>query len=209
MELITRIVTDLPSTLGGQASYPTCLSALTQIQCDHLAQGYLEHLASLSPDAERVTDKMPNNFLHLGLINLLFPEARVIHCVREPRDTCLSCYFQNFGPGLSFSHDLASLGAYYRQYQRLMRHWASVLDIAMMEVGYEELVADQEGVSREMIEFCGLDWDERCLRFHDAKRVVVTASYDQVRQPLYQQSVERWRNYERHLSPLIEALARD
>jgi len=202
-----RIVDSLAETLGSELPYPQCVSALTAETCNLLSRRYLDRLAELSPDAARVTDKMPSNFLHLGLIALLFPEARVIHCVRDPLDTCLSCYFQPFGEGQDFSYDLGHLGAFYRQYQRLMRHWEAVLDIAVMKVGYEQLVAEQEKVSRAMLEFCDLDWDERCLQFYDTRRVVATASYDQVRQPLYQKSIGRWRHYDRHLGPLKEALA--
>jgi tetratricopeptide (TPR) repeat protein len=208
-ELLTMnsIVKDLPGMLGSVDAYPFCLNTLTQAHVDQLAQRYLDHLQTLSPDAARVTDKMPTNFLHLGLINILFPEARVIHCIRDPLDTCLSCYFQNFGPWDAYTQDLRSLGAFYREYQRLMEHWATVLDIATLDVKYEELVADQEGISRKMTAFCGLEWDDRCLRFYDSKRAVASASHDQVRQPIYQRSVGRWKNYAAYLEPLKESLA--
>ncbi|MEJ2652679.1 MAG: tetratricopeptide repeat protein [Gammaproteobacteria bacterium] len=205
---IMQIADSLPAALGVQTPFPQCVAAITEEACNLLGQRYLHRLRSLCGDAERVTDKMPANYFPQGLIALLFPEARVIHCSRNPLDTCLSCYFQNFVEGNSYSNDLGHLGSYYRQYQRLMEHWAATLDIPMMEVRYEELVADHEAVSRAMIEFCGLDWDERVLRFHTTDRVVATASYDQVRRPLYKKSVERWKNYERGLSPLIDALTR-
>jgi len=206
---MSRIADSLPGVLGTQLPYPQCIAAITSERCDILSQRYLERLRMLSQDADRVTDKMPSNFFHLGLIALLFPKARVIHCVRDPLDTCLSCYFQNFAQGNSYSLDLRYLGGYYRQYQRLMNHWTAVLDVPMMEVRYEELIANQETLSREMIEFCGLSWDEQCLKFYQTARVVATASYDQVRRPLYRKSSGRWKNYERHLGPLKEALARD
>lgn len=202
LEDLTRIVIDLPALLGGQLPYPQCLTSLTAADCDRLARRYLDKLTALSPTALRVTDKMPDNYLRLGLIAMLFPGARVIHCVRDPLDTCLSCYFQNFGPALSFTYDLAALTVYYRQYQRLMAHWRTVLKIPLMEVRYEELVADQERVTRAMVSFCGLEWDDNCLRFHESARVASTASYAQVRQPLYSRSVGRWRHYARHLGPL-------
>jgi tetratricopeptide (TPR) repeat protein len=206
LSVMKNIASDLPAILASQAPYPRCLSELRQGHVDKMAQRYLAHIEALSLDAIRVIDKMPSNFLELGLINLLFPEAYVIHCVREPLDTCLSCYFQSFGPGLSFTSDLSSLGTYYRQYQRLMDHWNKVLDIALMEVRYEELIADQEGISRALLAFCGLEWDERCLRFYDTERIVNTASNNQVRRPLYKQSMDRWKNYEAYLTPLKEAL---
>ena len=208
-ELLTMhaIVKDIPGLLGGQAAYPLCVANLSQAHVDQLAQRYLEHIKTLSPAAARVTDKMPTNFLHLGLINLLFPEAHVIHCMRDPLDTCLSCYFQNFGPWDSYTQDLRSLGMFYREYLRLMAHWKAVLDIPILDIQYEELVADQEVISRKMIAFCGLEWDENCLRFFESKRTVATASHDQVRQPVYQRSVGRWKNYEAYLGPLKESLA--
>jgi len=207
LDEIYRIVVDLPEILDSPLPYPQCIQDMTQTDADRAAKRYLDHISSLAPpDAQRITNKMPANFQHLGLIALLFPEARIIHCVRDPLDTCLSCYFQQFSEGLFFTYDLGNLGAYYRQYLRLMEHWRKVLKVSMMEIRYEELVADQEGISRKIVEHCGLKWDERCLRFHETQRVVATASYDQVRQPLYSRSVGRWQHYERHLEPLRRAL---
>ncbi len=207
LDEIGIIAADLQGFTGAAAPYPQCLEALTASSCEQLARRYLDYLAAVSPrDARYVTDKMPTNFLHLGLIALLFPEARIIHCMRDPLDTCLSCYFQNFGPGLSFSYDLAHLGAYYREYQRLMAHWREVLNLSLLEVHYEDLVANQEQVSRNLLAFCNLEWDDRCLRFHEAPRLAATASYDQVRQPLYSRAVGRWRHYTDHLVPLQHAL---
>lgn len=209
LEVIGRMTDALPAELGVNTPYPQCLSSLTQEKCDELAQRYLEQLASQAGDALRVTDKMPRNFLHLGFITLLFPHARIIHCIRNPLDTCLSCYFQRFVGGNEFADNLADLGAYYNQYLRLMRHWKTTLDISMLEIRYEELVADQETMSRTLIEYCGLEWDDHCLRFFENKRTVATASYDQVSQPMYTKSVERWRNYEKYLGPLKKALAEE
>jgi hypothetical protein len=149
---------------------------------------------------------MPYNFLHLGLISQLYPGARVIHCRRDPLDTCLSGYFQNFRRGSFQTYDLDHLGRYFVQYQRLMDHWREVLDIRVLDVAYEDVVADLEGQSRRLVDFVGLAWDENCLRFYDSDRPVFTASHDQVRQPIYSRSVGRWRHYERHLGPLIVAL---
>jgi hypothetical protein len=172
-----------------------------------LASEYLDGLRALSTEATRISDKMPHNFLRVGLIALLLPRARIIHCRRNPMDTCLSCYFQHFAARYDFAYDLRDLGHYYRQYERLMEHWRQVLPGRMLEVDYEALVADLEGESRRMVEFCGLDWDRRCLDFHQTERSVRTASQWQVRQPLFTTSTERWRNYESHLAPLEEALA--
>ena len=203
---LLQMVSRLPETLGTSEGYPRCVNALEQAQADALAAGYLQHLDSLAPDAARVIDKMPGNFRFLGLIELLFPDARVIHCVRDPLDTCLSCYFQDFSRTHAYSYDLAGLADYYRDYRRLMAHWQEVLQIPVLEVRYEELIENQETVSRAMVDFCGLEWDDSCLRFHETERFVATASYDQVRRPLYKKSVARWKHYEKHLGPLIEAL---
>ncbi len=203
---VINIANKLPLALAVEAPYPECMESLDQDVMDRLAQAYLEHLDALSGGAVRVTDKMPHNFLHLGLIELLFPGARIIHCIREPLDTCLSCYFQDFGARHTYTGDLVHLGEYYMQYERLMRHWQEVLSIPVLEIRYEELVADQERLSRSMLEFCGLEWDDRCLQFYRSDRIVKTASYDQVRQPIYGKSVARWKNYEAYLDPLIMAL---
>ncbi len=203
---IMRLESGMPDLVGGGKRFPDGLNKLTQEHVDELASHYLEHLAELSPDALRVTDKMPNNFLHLGTIQLLFPDARIIHCMRDPLDTCLSCYFQNFFAQHPYTNDLGHLGAYYNGYERLMAHWKQTLDLPIFDIRYEDLVENQETKSREMIEFIGLEWDEACLKFHENKRIGRTASYDQVRQPIYKGSVARWRNYESHLEPLRKAL---
>ncbi len=171
------------------------------------ATRYLAHLREYSADALRITDKMPHNFLHLGLIHMAFPNAKIIHCRRNPVDTCLSIYFQNFPALHPYAYDLDDLAAFYTQYDRFMQHWRKVIPpTTMLEVQYEDLVADQEGGSRRMIEFCGLDWDDRCLAFQDNQRVVRTASSWQVRQPLYRTSVARWQKYEPHIGPLARLL---
>jgi tetratricopeptide (TPR) repeat protein len=186
---------------------PGYLTALDQAMLDSTADDHLAWLGQQSGDATRVTDKMPYNFQHLGLITRLFPGARIIHCRRDPMDTCLSCYFQNFGRGNFQTFDLGHVGLYYRQYERLMDHWRSVLDVPLLEVNYEAHVADPEATCRRMLNFLDLDWDPNCLAFHESKRVVKTASRDQVRQPIYTRSAGRWRNYENHLEPLKQALA--
>ena len=203
---IYQISNALPGFLGASSSYPECLSQLSQQHVDHLAQLYLVHLKQISPDAKHVVDKLPGNFMHLGLIELLFPDAHVIHCMRNPVDTCLSAYFQDFSSNHPYAYDLENLGVYYKGYLKLMEHWRKVLTIPLLEINYEDLIADQEQVSRSLLEFCGLKWDESCLRFHKTERFVRTASYDQVNRPLYKQSVARWKNYESHLQPLLAAL---
>jgi tetratricopeptide (TPR) repeat protein len=203
---IIQITNGLQDFLGAGAPYPECLPLLKQEHLDALSQHYLEHLKQISPDARRVVDKMPGNFMHLGLIEMLFPEARVIHCMRDPVDTCLSAYFQDFSRSHPYAYDLSNLGAFYRAYLKVMAHWRKILRLPLFELQYEDLIANQEQVSRALIEFCGLEWDDRCLQFHETQRFVGTASYDQVNRPLYKQSVARWKRYERHLGPLLAAL---
>ena len=170
---------------------------------------YLGALSRLDSEAARVTDKMPGNFLHLGLIAQMFPNARIVHCRRDPMDTCLSCFQQNFRAGhVSWSCDLGDLGHYYCQYNRLMAHWRQVLPAGrMLEIDYEDTVADLEGQARRLVAFAGLEWDDACLRFHETDRAVVTASHSQVRREVYASSVGRWKRYGDALQPLIETLA--
>jgi tetratricopeptide (TPR) repeat protein len=204
---LMQIVAGMPEALGVSAPFPLCVQHLTGPNAERLAHAYLAQLERRAPGAARITDKLPSNFLNLGLICLLFPGARVIHCVRDPRDTCLSCYFQNFAGQHDYAYDLHDLGVYYRAYERLMAHWGRVVDVPMLRVSYEQLVEDQEEQSRRLIAFCELPWDERCLRFHASGRDVVTASYGQVRRPIYRSSMGRWRHYEKHLGPLLAALS--
>ena len=167
---------------------------------------YLDGLKARGESAKHITDKMPYNFERLGLISLLFPAARVIHCKRDPLDSCLSCYVQNFARGNFQTFDLGHLGLYYRNYERLMVHWQEVLDLAILDVSYEAHVKDPEGTCRQILDFLGLDWDPACLDFHESKRYVKTASRDQVQKPIYRSSVGRWRPYEANLGPLKDAL---
>ena len=191
---------------AAEDGYPECLARLDAATAQLVAKEYLQKLRQLGGTATRVVDKMPMNFFQLGLIATLFPGARIIHCRRDPVDVCLSCYFQNFAHPHLFTLDLRHLGHYYREYERLMAHWVKVLPLPLLDLHYEELTADQEAASRRLLAFCGLEWDERCLRFHDTQRVVHTSSVLQVRQPMYRSSVGRWKRYEAHLQPLLEAL---
>jgi tetratricopeptide (TPR) repeat protein len=198
----------LAGELQGLLENTSPANNITQVsreQCDTLAQRYLDMLAAKYPKAKRVTDKMPQNFLHLGLIALLFPMARVIHCMRDPMDTCLSCYFQDFSGDHPYAYDLSDLGFFYRQYQRLMDHWRKALDIPFFEIQYEDLVREPQTYSRAMVEFCGLKWDKRCLEFYKGERLSATASFQQVRQPLYGTAIGRWQNYAAFLDPLKQA----
>jgi hypothetical protein len=188
------------------AAFPEAVAALDRDGLLRMAQDYLTRMP-LPEGKVRTIDKLPGNFLRIGLIRLLFPNARIIHTRRNPLDTCISCYSKLFAVGQHFSYDLAELGRYYRRYAELMRHWDSVLPSdAMLHVSYEAVVDDLEGQARRMVEFCGLEWDERCLRFYESRRPVKTASSVQVRKPLFRTSVERWKHFEAGLAPLIAEL---
>ncbi len=191
---------------GTGTPFPDWLEWLDADAARSLAERYLRRLRALSPAASRITDKMPGNFFFLGLLAVILPQARVIHCRRDPLDNCVSCYFHNFTHRHIFSNDLENLGAYYRAYQRLMCHWRETLPLAMLEVDYEALITNQEKTSREIIAFLGLNWDPGCLSFERNPRAVTTASNVQVRRGLFTTSVGRWRAYEKHLGPLKKAL---
>jgi tetratricopeptide (TPR) repeat protein len=201
-----QLTASLARRLGTAESYPDCMARLDGPAVRTLAEQHLARLQQLGGNAARVVDKMPFNFLHLGLIAMMFPRSRIIHCRRDPIDTCLSCYLQNFGEPQGFTLDLHDLGVYYREYERLMAHWKQVLPLPIFELQYEELTAEPEAVSRAVVAFCDLDWDERCLRFHETDRPVRTASMLQVRKPMYRSAVGRWKRYEKHLGPLLAAL---
>jgi tetratricopeptide (TPR) repeat protein len=192
---------------GSPAPFPAAVPLLSDEALRRLGASYLERLHELSPDAQRMTDKMPANFAFVGLIHLILPNARIIHMRRDPVDTCLSCFSQLFARGQYFSYDLGELGQYWRAYDRLMTHWRSVLpEGAMLEVQYETLVANFEAESRRILAYCGLDWEPACLAFHATKRTVQTASLVQVRRNVYQSSVGRRRPPDILLQPLLDAL---
>jgi tetratricopeptide (TPR) repeat protein len=207
-----RLVGRASKTFRGrrvEECFPEVANHLSAEQLREFGAHYVEQLRSLAPAAERVTDKMPSNYLYIGLIHMALPNARIIHARRDPLDTCVSCFTQFFG-NKSFSSDLGTLGRYYRSYDALMVHWRAVLPPGvMLEVQYEELVADFENYARRIVEFCGLNWDPRCLAFYETKRPVRTASVLQVREPIFTRSIGRWRDYEPWLGPLMEALDTD
>ncbi len=200
---LTNIATEISKAPDG---YPRAIFGLDTSTLSRLAAQYLNKLTSISAHALRVTDKMPFNFLHLGLVAALFPDARIIHCRRDPLDTCTSCHFTTFNKNLQFASDLHALGRYYLDYRRLMDHWKSVLTIPMLEIDYEPLVTDPDPAIRRLVEFCGVDWEPGCAQFHRTERGVLTPSRWQVRQPIYRHAVGRWRNYEKHLAPLLDIL---
>jgi tetratricopeptide (TPR) repeat protein len=186
--------------------FPEVVDDVPRRGLDTIARHYLDQLERYAMGRARVTDKMPHNFELLGLVDLLFPAGRIIHCVRDPRDTCLSMYFQHFNQHHGYANDLVHLGRYYRAYLDLMNHWHETLRVPILQIRYENLVASPEIWIPRLIEFCELPWNEQCLRFYESGRVVDTPSYDQVRQPLYSNSLARYRRYERHIQPLTQAL---
>jgi hypothetical protein len=176
-------------------------------QLRQIGASYLERIGRAAPKATRIINKMPDNFRLVGLIHLALPNARIIHTCRDPVDTCLSCFSTLFAGNLPFTYDLEELGRYYRSYDALMAHWRDVLPPnVMLDIQYEDLVDDYEGQARHIVAHCGLDWDERCLNFHQTERPVRTASAVQVRQAIYKTSVGRWHQYESSLAPLLSTL---
>lgn len=172
-----------------------------------IADSYTRLTEYLQLPGKRFTDKMPGNYLNVGFIYLLFPNARVIHCHRNPIDNCLSCYERLFPKGLNFSYDLRELGEYYRAYLETMRLWQKILPKDfILNLEYEQVVADPENQIRRILDFCGLEFEEACMNFHEVERTVTTASSLQVRQPLYKSSVQRWKKYGGRLGPLLESL---
>ena len=206
---ISRLVASMPAMIGSQAPYPQSIVEMTVQDSDRLAKAYLDDLSKIKRGNDRVVDKSLGNFKHLGLISILFPEASVIHCMRDPLDTCFSCFASQLSP---VEHDYAltleHLGIVYRQYERLMQHWSCLPNLQVMTVRYEDLLADQEAVTRAIVQHCKLTWDDACLRFYDSKRTATTLSYDQVRRPIYKSSMGRAQRFESFLEPLKLALGR-
>jgi len=193
----------LPSLVRTElAPFPATMATVTQAQLDQLAARYLEMLARTFPKGERVTDKRPDNFLYIGLIKRLFPDARIVHTVRNPLDNCLSIYFLHLDHSMSYALDLADIGHHYVQYRRLMAHWRALYGADILDLDYDALVREPRPTIERLLEFCGLEWQEACLSFEQASRAVKTASVWQVRERLYQRSSGRWRNYAAQLATL-------
>ena len=202
-----ELARSLPKRIGTIQPFPDCLRAWTTAHADAAQKRYLERLRGYDPDASRIANKHLGNYLELGLIWLVLPGAKVIHVRRDPMDNGFSIFMAAMNPAICpWSTDLAHIGHAFRQYRRLMDHWRSALDLDILEIRYEQFVAEPEDHIRRIISFLGLEWDDACLAFHEAERDVHTLSYDQVRQPIYSSAVERWRKYESHLGPLRDAL---
>jgi hypothetical protein len=201
---------------GATLPYPDFVTALDPAALRQIGARYVALLRELAVGrseaekaggAQRVTDKMPSNYYFVGLIHLALPNAKIIHSMRDPVDTCVSCFSKLFSAEQNHTYDLAELGSYYRRYDRLMGHWRRVLPAgSFLDVRYEEVVDDLENQARRIIAHCGLPWDDRCLAFHKTERPIRTASATQVRKPIYRNAVGRWRVYEDQLGPLLNAL---
>ena len=208
LTLFERAVGDLRSGMQQAPAYPEIALHMKPEHFRELGARYLAGIERLAPARCRVTDKLPTNFLFVGLIHLALPDAVIIHTARDAVDTCISCFSRLFTEGNLQTHDLGELGRYYRHYQALMAHWHRVLPSGrLLDVSYEDMVADLEGSARRILAHCGLPWDPHCLDFHLTERVVRTASATQVRRPIYTSSIGRWRAYEPFLAPLLAELS--
>ncbi|OOG49550.1 hypothetical protein B0E50_05420 [Rhodanobacter sp. C01] len=204
---LDEVIHSLDAKSGERTSvYPEVVTTLSADEFHRLGEAYAERAWRLAPEAERITDKLPANYLHVGMIHLMLPQAKIIHAMRDPMDSCFSCYARLFeGNHLDFTYDLGTVGRYYLRYIQLMRHWHRVLPAGtMLDLRYEDMVADTEGQARRLLDYLGLPWDERCLDFHRNKRVVRTASIAQVRKPIYRSSIARWKHFEAQLAPLLD-----
>ena len=195
------------STKARASAFPNNMKAITNGELTALGERYIEGLKARAPGVAHVTDKMPANYFHVGLIHLALPEAKIIHVHRHPPDTCISCFTRLFAFNQYNTYDLEELGRYYKGYEALMDHWREVLgEEAFLDIRYEDLVDNTEEEAKRLLAYCGLDWDPQVLEFHQTERTVRTASFAQVRQPIYRSSLERWKRYDRHLIPLKKAL---
>jgi tetratricopeptide (TPR) repeat protein len=206
-----RLLPAIAETTRGRSGeiFPYWATNLNRADYRSIGQSYLDRLPPALPGQVRVTDKWLENFEHLGLIHLALPRATIIHCRRDPGDVGFSCFSLRFTQGQEYAYDLVELGRYWRAYDRLMAHWRQVLPPGrMLEVPYEAVVEDLEGWARRIVEYCGLPWEDACLRFYDSRRAVRSASAAQVREPIYRRSVGRWKPFARHLAPMFEAMGR-
>ena len=204
---LPRVARSIGLQRDDRKKYPAVVAELAGDEIRRLGEDYVRRTERhREQGAPRFTDKLPNNFVNAGFAKLILPNCRVINARRHPLDSCLGSYKQLFARGQPFTYDLFELGEFYLQYERIMAHWHEVIPGQVLDVQYEDTVTDFEGQVRRILEFCGLPWDDACLRFYDNRRAVKTASSEQVRQPIYASALHRWRNYEAQLGPLIEAL---
>lgn len=197
----------LPALVAAELQpYPEAIARADAAKLERLRSAYLDGVRQIHPGADLLTDKRPDNFLHIGLIKRLFPQARIVHTVREPLDNCLSVFFAHLDPRMAYATDLEAIAHWHHQYRRLMAHWKALWPADIHEIDYDALVADPKPEIAALLDFCGLGWEEACLAPHRAGAPVRTASAWQVREPIHRASSGRWRNYETHLGPLRRAL---
>ncbi|HEX2139666.1 MAG TPA: sulfotransferase [Woeseiaceae bacterium] len=202
-----RLIRYIDRRRVGRSHYPEGVAAFSESDFAELGKRYDDETARYRSGAPYFVDKMPNNFANLGLLALALPGARFVNARRDPMDTCLSCYKQLFARGQSFTYDLDELGCYYLEYRRMMDHWHEVMPGRILDVHYEDVVEHLEREVRRLLEYCGLSWDEACLRFYDTERAIRTASSEQVRLPIYRHAVGHWEHFGNALDPLREILA--
>ncbi len=202
-----RVARAMGAAQPDRKAYPKLVPNLQPEQFAEIGAQYLQRTQRYREQGTpRFTDKLPNNFAHIGMIQLILPNAKIIDARRHPLDSCLGSFKQLFARGQPFTYDLFELGEFYIEYDRLMHHWEQVLPGRVYRIQYEHVVGDLQAQVRALLEYCELPWDEACLRFHETNRAVKTASSEQVRQPIYASALHRWRAYEAHLEPLIEVL---
>ena len=201
-----RTIRNNPILTNPEVRFPKSVENIGPSEFRQLGDEYIERTRRHRGDASFFTDKNPNNFVHAGLIHLALPNAKIINARRHPMDSCFGSYKQLFAQGQPFTYDLVELGEYYLQYQKLMDHWHDGLPGTILDVNYEDVVDDLEGQVRRILDYCGLDFEDSCLRFHETERSVKSASSEQVRKPIYRSAVNTWRHYESHLGALIETL---
>jgi len=213
MKAIRAILTSMSFEIGSTANYPRCILDASQEDIEAFAKKYLDHVQALGRGSPRVIDKSMGLNFNLGLIQLILPASRAIWVRRNAVDNCFACYTEDLIHNHVYAQDLRHLGITYWFYEKSMRHWQSVLDLPILEIQYEELVDDQEYWTRKIIDFCGLEWNDACLRFYETKKfaarttAVPTLSLNQVRKPIYKTSVGRAERFKSHLQPLFDALA--
>jgi hypothetical protein len=207
-QLVPEMFDSLAQATGRTEPPLDCVKHLDRQSINRIGRRYVDALAAMNDSADRIVDKLPENTFYLGLIAVLFPQAKLIHCRRDLRDVALSCWMTHFA-NLRWACDPHHIATRIREYRRLMNHWRAVLPVRMLDVQYEAMVADPERSSRELVAWCGLEWDPACQEFYKARRRVRTTSIAQVRQPIYRSSVGRWKNYEQPLAALFAELAID
>jgi len=205
---VLKVLINSTCTRISNLQFPECILDLDRTSLEMMGSEYIAKIRKYSAEAEFITDKLPYNFLRIGVIKLILPNAKIVHCMRSSMDNCFSIFKLDFKGAHGYAYDMVELGQYYNLYRDLMAHWEKVLPGFIYTLRYEEMVSDQQHQTRNLLDFCGLPWNENCLTFYKTERRVSTASFVQVRQPIYRDSIELWRQYEKQLEPLRKAIYR-